>query len=143
MVLQCCGREISMLFDEADGSIHLSDIFEKHPKKKSAVLGRLRLRVLRMGTLPSQGRTKMPSPADASSGLSARTTGPPAWLPPRKCRPTSSETHGTRAAPPSSSTASRLPLHSRASAYQTGRTGTFQRTPVLNSRSAHLRVCVP
>lgn len=41
MVLQCCGREISMLFDEASGSIHLSEIFEKYPKKKSAVLGRL------------------------------------------------------------------------------------------------------
>lgn len=41
MVLHCCGREISMLFDEAAGSIHLSDIFEKHPNKKSAVLGRI------------------------------------------------------------------------------------------------------
>eukprot|EP01046_Picozoa_sp_COSAG06_P022682 COSAG06_NODE_1769_length_8430_cov_3.135518_3_plen_731_part_00 len=41
MVLDCCGREVSMLFDEAAGSVHLTEIFDKHPKKKSAVLGRI------------------------------------------------------------------------------------------------------
>lgn len=41
MVLDCCGREISVMVDEAQSSINLAEIFEKQPKKKAAVLGRI------------------------------------------------------------------------------------------------------
>ena len=41
MVLDCCGREVSLLVDEAATSTSLAEIFARQPNKKSAILGRL------------------------------------------------------------------------------------------------------